>query len=240
MPVSVENMACAFPSSLAQVPIRTAQGTFQVTLPCNELFRIDNIFHRQEYRIPIRYLTAQPITAVDIGANVGLFALYLKSIRPDTTIHCFEPVEHVFELLEKNVAPLPDVFCHPFGLGDKDAVVPVMLHPENTGENSIKYTPLHSSQSVDVNIVAADEAFFRIGLEYIDILKIDTEGCEVEILNSLKSRLAYVGLILIEYHCDGDRRAIDDLLTGFNLFDSAPLTPEIGTLKYINRNLLHS
>jgi len=207
-------------------------------LPRNELFRVDRIFNRHEYGVPHIFLPLQPLVAVDIGANVGLFALYLKSLRPDCSIHCFEPAPHTFELLKINVHPLTDIHIHPLGLGDKSAIVSMALHPMNTGENSIKLAPSHPSNRTDVTIVAAKEAFTRIGLTYIDILKIDTEGCEVEILHNLQPWLGYVGLILVEYHNEQDRRAIDRILSDFNLFGADITTTEIGTLKYINRRLL--
>ncbi|MFZ1987129.1 MAG: FkbM family methyltransferase [Desulfatitalea sp.] len=238
MAAKAKNTPSVYPSPLACVHIQTLHGEMLVKLPRNELFRIENIFHRHEYDIPRRFLPSGPLVAVDIGANVGLFALYLRSIRPESTIHCFEPAPNTVELLKSNIGPLTGIHIHPFGLGAKSANVQMTLHPENTGENSIKRMPTHPSQCVDVRVVDAMEAFTAIGLDYIDIMKIDTEGCEVEILRGLQSRLKYFGVILLEYHSDQDRRAVDLLLTGFKVFGAKAATTDIGTIKYINQALL--
>jgi len=229
----------AYPSPLTEVRFQTQQGEFAVTIPGNEIFRIENIFQQHEYHIPSRFLpTSSPLVVVDIGANVGLFALYMKSIRPDCAIHCFEPVSDIFDLLKINTAPFKGIDIYPVGLGDKTAMVPMALHPENSGGNSIKFAPVQPSRKIEIPIVAANSAFMQIGLSYIDVLKIDTEGCEVDILLSLQPRLRHVGVIMFEYHNDKDRRCLDDLLRDFKLFDARVVSTEGGTLKYINAALL--
>lgn len=42
-------------------------------------------------------------TICDIGANVGLFSLWLGSFRKDLTIHLFEPVPQTFEAMQENI-----------------------------------------------------------------------------------------------------------------------------------------
>ena len=50
------------------------------------------------------------------------------------------------------------------------------------------------------------------GIEQIDVLKIDTEGCEVPILRSLNRYLPEVKVLYVEYHSERDRRMIDEIL----------------------------
>ncbi len=91
---------------------------------------------------------------------------------------------------------------------------------------------------IDVPIRDAAAAFDAIGLTYIDVLKVDTEGCEVEILHSLKTRMRYIGIVLIEYHSEKDRRDIDQRLQQFKFFGAKAVSMGVGTLKYISRRLL--
>jgi FkbM family methyltransferase len=227
-----------FPSPVIQVPIQTPQGQRVVAIPHGERFRVDHIFNQQEYSIDRRFLPSTPLVAVDVGANVGLFTLYLKSVRPDCAVHCFEPAPHSFELLRHNLQGLDNVHLYPFGLGSRTFTAAMALHPQNSGQNSIKLGAGDASRRIGVPIVASLKAFARLGLDYVDLLKIDTEGCEVEILRNLLPRLDYVGLVLIEYHSDSDRRAIDGLLAGFNLIGACAVSPEVGIVKYINKKLI--
>jgi hypothetical protein len=74
----------------------------------------------------------------------------------------------------------------------------------------------------------------------IDILKIDTEGSEVEILLSLHQYLPYVGIVMAEYHSETDRRTIDTMLPNHMLFDAKPCDINLGLVKYINSRLVES
>ena len=41
-------------------------------------------------------------TVLDVGANVGKFAVHFAEIFPEATIHSFEPIQSVFSQLEQN------------------------------------------------------------------------------------------------------------------------------------------
>ena len=223
-----------FPSPLIQVEIQAGSGSYPIQLPSQELFRVDHIFKHQEYSIPNHLLPDRALTVVDIGANVGLFTLYIRLLRAGTTIHCFEPVPGTLALLKVNLNGMQGVHVHPYGLSNTTGRTAMHLHPYNTGENSLKPTSTQSGQLIEIEIQDAEAAFRRIQLNDIDILKIDTEGCEVEILESLHSRLECIGIILLEYHSEADRRRIDQLLDNFVLFEACVARPGLGLLKYAN------
>lgn len=226
-----------YPSSITEVIIKGAQTDTSFLIPVKEMFRVNSIFEKHEYAVSEHLLPTGPLTVVDIGANVGLFALYWKMARPDSTIYCFEPAANTYELLEKNIKQHSGVNLYPFGLGLKDEIAKMAIHPSNTGANSIKISAPNVPY-LDVQIVQAMRAIRDIGLTYIDILKIDTEGCEVDILRSIQPRLEYVGIVMLEYHSEQDRRHIDEILSGFTLFGANASNIGCGTMKYVNLKLL--
>ena len=61
----------------------------------------------------------------------------------------------------------------------------------------------------------------------------------VEIIESLRKRLKYIGLIMVEYHSEEDRRKLDALLEDFKLIGARSDILDIGVLKYINSRLLN-
>ena len=67
-------------------------------------------------------------------------------------------------------------------------------------------------QGEETRLVCASQFLSERGIEGIDILKIDTEGCEVPILQSLGRYLPEVKVLYIEYHSERDRRIIDAML----------------------------
>jgi hypothetical protein len=111
------------------------------------------------------------------------------------------------------------------------------LDSNNTGQNAISRSPI-KEVGIEVPVYDASTMLERFGLRTIDILKIDTEGSEVPIINSLSLRLNDIGIVMLEYHSEIDRRKIDHLLMDFKLFGSSSSMIGIGTLKYINKRLV--
>jgi FkbM family methyltransferase len=228
-----------FPSPLVEINLPGDENQRSIMIPRNEVFRFRNIFMRHEYGIPPGCIPSGLMTIVDIGANIGLFALYMKSIKPDSTILCFEPVPNTLALLKRNIANFGGIHVYPVALSDRTTTATMRMHPENTGENSLKAESVGKPDSAGVQVQVVDAAtmFSRIGLTYIDILKIDTEGCEVEILESLRPYIPYIGIFMIEYHCEADRRKIDQLLPDHLMMNASIANIHLGTVQYINARL---
>ena len=227
------------PSPVMRVRLNGAAGNRTVWIPQNEVFRIRNIFEEHEYSIPPHHIPTGPLTIVDIGANVGLFALYMKNLRQDCDVYCFEPAAQTVELLKRNIADHPRIHLFPYALSNGEGMADLHLHPDNGGENSLKSVEKSPpGHTIRVQVKDAATALQSIGLSYVDILKIDTEGSEVDILESLLPLLPYVGVVMIEYHSEKDRRSIDDRLATHVLFDATICKPNLGIVKYINARLL--
>lgn len=226
------------PSPAIRVQLQGADSGRSIWIPENEVFRIRNIFEKDDYRIRPQYLPTGPLSIVDIGANVGLFALYMKRLRLDCDVFCFEPVPQTVELLRRNTVHDPRIHVYPYALSNHEEKAVIHLHPLNSGENSLKTVATAMADSIQVPVKDAASSLRRIGLSYIDILKIDTEGSEVEILESLHAYLPYVGILMIEYHSEKDRRSIDALLATHVLFEANICQPQLGLVKYINARLI--
>lgn len=229
-----------YPSTVIPVEIPGIIPKGKILIPKDEVFRIRHIFEDLDYRIPQQYLPSGSLTIIDVGANVGLFSLYMKSIRQDCDIHCFEPVAQTRVLLQNNIADQPRITIYPYALSNYNGSSLIGIHAANSGENSLKFNPAGAAQTEKIRVVDTSTAMNQIGLTYIDIMKIDTEGCEVEIIESLQAHLPYVGIIMLEYHTEDDRRRIDDLLHSHVLFDAKPCETQLGLgiVKFINSRLI--
>lgn len=155
-----------------------------------------------EYDIKI---SKEKLTILDIGANVGAFAFWALVKWPDSIVTCFEPVPHNFELLKHNLAAFKDR-C---GLNQlavsryTEISRDFFLGQHNCGEGSFFKDIEQSDNSIKVNTVSGSE------IPAHDLVKIDAEGAEIEILESLTFKpYAY----LIEYHSPANRRKILELL----------------------------
>jgi FkbM family methyltransferase len=237
--------APGFPSPLVGAEVRSINDPTQrhvIRIPSHELFRVRNILQAAEYCLPRQPLLRSPPIVVDIGANIGLFALYAKLLYPTSVVHCFEPAPATVELLRENVGTLPHVSIYPFALGNGDANRQLFLHRRNTGENSLhpKAGDMNYDHVVNIELRDAGRQFEALGLVHVDVLKIDTEGCEIEILESLGPRLDHITYVLVEYHSDRDRRRIDAFLENFSLYGARGVQMNLGVFKYKNRAVSRS
>ena len=144
------------------------------------------------------------INVVDCGSNIGLSLVYFKLIFPNAAIFCFEPDPITFRILEKNVITnkFKDVKLYQMAVGDKKRKVTLYSFKEFGGGpgNSImkKHIGFKNPSIIKVDMITLND----IGLEKIDLLKIDVEGAEGKIIEGLsKTKLIRtIKIINLEYH----------------------------------------
>jgi FkbM family methyltransferase len=176
-------------------------------------------------------------TIVDVGANVGAATVYFALTHPEARIFAFEPCPESYALWTSNVEGLANVTGFNFGLSDRDGQLPLYLGHEDPVTNSLGASVLNGRESVLVSLRAAGVILAEQGIDTIDILKVDTEGCEVAILRTLAAWLPRTGIIYVEYHAAADRLEIDRLLAPTHLLCRGVIqTPHRGELCYAARD----
>jgi FkbM family methyltransferase len=148
----------------------------------------------------------------DVGANCGAASVHFARHHPTAIVHAFEPGTEARSYLERNVATFPNVRVHPFGLYSADRQARLYRGDGDLGMASVlrRRVNLDESEPVDLRAGgawAADQAIDRI-----DILKVDVEGCEVEVLEGLADLLPTVKVVFVEYDSRHARRALGRLL----------------------------
>lgn len=197
-------------------------------------YHVDKVFNG-EYEIA--FDLERPVI-LDIGANVGAFALWAAKRWPDSTIHSYEPVPESFNYLKRNVLVNgmdERIFVHNHAIAKCDHVTAdLYLGKFNSGEATFfKDLPTASDISISVRVEDPNT------LPEANILKIDTEGSEPYILTPLMFYQRKFDLILIEYHREKDRKHIDQLLHEYTLVGSSVTEPGLGLLKYINNKYIN-
>lgn len=164
-----------------------------------------------------------PKLIVDVGANIGAATLQFLSTYPGATIHCFEPCPEALKYLHLNTSGLETVHVHDFGLSSTNDNIDMYMGSVRLSQSSLFASGEVSDQKIKVEIRSASEAFSNIGIEACDIIKIDTEGCEVPILLELGPILDRIDVVFIEYHSENDRLEIDRILSNNFLLWQAKL-----------------
>ena len=171
---------------------------------------------------------------LDIGANVGAASRYFERTYPDAIIHAFEPAADALTLLRRNVAEFPRIRVHPFGLFDREFEAPLFRGEGDGLTTSVVRSTENSEATEPARFRGAASWLASEGISSVDVLKIDTEGAELPILQDLAHLLATVPLIHLEYHSDDDRRAMDRMLDPTHvLADGRVLQLHRGELTYV-------
>src|SRR5262249_16656004 len=103
--------------------------------------------------------------------------------------------------------------------------------------DSILKSPLNSTAGVNVELRDARAVFQELRLAEIDILKLDTEGCEVPILQALTPWIPRIGPMYVEFNDAYDRLGIDRLMTATHVLAWGKITgPHRGELGYLARS----
>ena len=168
-------------------------------------FMLYEIFVQECYTCGGFYSPAPEHTVLDVGANVGLFTLWLSARAPGIRVHCFEPAADTRERLMQNVianCPADAVAVHPFAIFN-DSTSKELKEGRSTGECSfyVSHNVREDAALEKVDCITLATALQFADADRIDLLKIDAEGAELEILASVgQSTMDRIERISLEYH----------------------------------------
>lgn len=120
----------------------------------------------------------------DVGANRGQSAVEYSRCFPDARIYCFEPVRSTFLKLRDRTSGMSHVQCHNVAFGAARGAARMMVDEKSElsfivedGDPAAADVPLE-----DVRLETLDHFCDEEGLEHVDLLKVDTEGQDLEVL----------------------------------------------------------
>ena len=122
-------------------------------------------------------------TFIDVGSNVGWYALYLaREAGPSvvTRILAVEPQPEIFDRLIYNIRqnPFGTIKAVDCAIADKTGELTLFLDPLNRGEASLKIVNSSQTDAIRVPAVTLLDLLSREGLTQVDAIKLDVEGAE--------------------------------------------------------------
>jgi FkbM family methyltransferase len=127
----------------------------------------------------------------DIGAHHGETAIEFAQFYKNSTIYSFEPVKQSFDLLEKNSKPYSNIKPFHLGIGSESEQREIHINEKYSTINSFleqTNTSLNNTSEI-TNVMSLDDFVNENNISEIDILKIDTEGWELNVLEGAKNFL---------------------------------------------------
>lgn len=138
-------------------------------------------------------------------------------------IYSYEPIKKNFEFLKSNTKDLDNIMVMNLAIGSKTEQRRMYYGAHNVGECSFQHGAEQVEEGENVSVVAASL------LPKANIVKIDTEGAEIEILENMVIK---PDVYLIEYHSAYNRRRIDNILYDYTLVAADISNANYGIVKY--------
>ena len=175
-------------------------------------------------------------TVLDIGAYVGMFTVKASTlVGEEGRVIAIEPSPENYDLLARNCEALFNVTLV------KKAVM------ATTGTGRLYYSKSAAANSlvirwkryVEVETITLDELVEELGLDKVDMIKLDAEGAELEVLKGATETLRKgTRLAIAAYHTTAEgRRELEELreflyLSDYTLYDAKGLRSYIYAEKF--------
>lgn len=175
--------------------------------------------------------SAKP-TFFDVGGNVGDYSVDLRQAFPTAVIFAFEPNINTYRVMVEKLAPL-EIVCLNLGLSSRSDSTVMYTYEDDliTGHASVyrdALSVLHRSnriREVEFKSMTLDEFAEQHHVDFIDFLKIDTEGHEMDILRGATRMLAGNKIRVIQFEFNEMNivsrvflKDFYDLLEGFSFY----------------------
>ena len=145
-------------------------------------------------------------TVIDIGANVGQFALKMRNLLPEAFIYSFEPLPEVYEQLLKNFDSDPLFKGYNFALGISSEERIIYLNEYSPSSSILKMGNEHKAHfdyavketPVAIRINRLDDIFSGSDLKEPILIKIDVQGFENQVIDGGLNTLEKCKMLFIE------------------------------------------
>jgi FkbM family methyltransferase len=144
---------------------------------------------KAEYYLPA---ALEPKVILDIGSNIGTSILFFHEQFPAAKIYGFEPHPETFRVLEKNVGAIPSVAVFNYALGAIDQKISLSFDGADFsrfGAKDATESPLGTITTAECEARHAGEVVKHLGLDRVDLIKIDCEGAEYDVLSALPEEM---------------------------------------------------
>lgn len=171
----------------------------------------------------------------DVGANVGAYSKLIKKLNQHIEIFAFEPHPTTYQKLVSNVK-IYGVNTYNVGVGSIEGTLKLYDYANDDGsEHASLYKnvieKIHHGESVchEVKIISLDAFAIEHKINSVSLLKIDTEGHELEVLKGFEAYIKANKIDMIHFEFNEMNIASGvcfkdfwDILPNYNFFRMLP------------------
>lgn len=170
------------------------------------------------------HLSEMSQVIIDIGANTGVYSILARNCNSNAQIIAVEPISVNYKVLNQNIKKNKYyIFSEEVALSNKEGVAKMFMFKDklnymtsvnkNRYENNPEITQGKEVVEVEVPLMMFSSLYNKYKLDKIDLIKIDVEGHEIEVLESMFELIEkYTPNILIEVLTDEIANSISKMV----------------------------
>ena len=148
----------------------------------------------------------KPRTVIDVGGNVGQFAVASARLFPEVRVFSFEPVPECVSALKKIAGREKNITLFPVAIGESEGTVEMNVNTHTHSSSALPLAMAHKEafpdarveRTVSVTLSTLDKELSDIELISPVLLKIDVQGYEPMVLKGAPQTLKDVDYVLLE------------------------------------------
>jgi FkbM family methyltransferase len=154
----------------------------------------------------------------DVGANIGMFTLFVKTNNPQAVVHAFEPIPDTYDVLRRNVElhQFTKVHTHNVALGAQAAAQRTFTYYPNMAGNTTATPAIKKTlrQLMDMGVgEAMMDQFFAAeterGKALVDqFFEAETRSAPVRTLSAILDEQALTAIDFLKIDVEGDELAV--------------------------------
>jgi FkbM family methyltransferase len=155
------------------------------------------IYHKRSYELSS--FMHLGMIVIDCGAHIGLYSL--KMAKSSKKIVSIEPEERNFRFLTLNIRLnrlMERIYPLKVAVADREGSTALFI-TRHSGTHSIVWA-YGARRAENVKTITLDALIRKLGLDNIDVLKLDIEGAELLALKGLEKEAKSVRNIVLEVH----------------------------------------
>ena len=145
-------------------------------------------------------------TIIDIGANEGQFADFLRRLMPDAMMYSFEPLKDCYEALLKNRGGDPRFRAFNLAISDQCGEVPFYRSSFSQSSSILPSDQLHKENFpfaaeetlITVHSVTLDSIASELSIGKHLLIKIDVQGVEEKVFSGGGDTLQKADIVFLE------------------------------------------
>ncbi len=182
----------------------------------NFIYIYNEIFNKEDYKLNVNY---DNFVIFDIGANMGIFSLWINENFRNTKIHLFEPIDELLDIAKYNLRKMKkynnEFIFNNVGLSDNNYYDIINYYYYANGLSTINdFNDKLSYHSIieqvilniilrfyikkKIKLISIKNYIINNNISNIDLCKIDVEGFENNVINGFYDKINIVKIFIIE------------------------------------------